>query len=139
MTTHPRPTLDETLMRMARVLAMRATCSRLSVGALVARDTRVISSGYNGVPSGLPHCQHTPNETSCTLAVHAEANAIAFAARAGCATEGATLYCTHSPCAQCSKLIINAGIERVVYATDYRDSSPARLLAAGVRVDQLVT
>jgi dCMP deaminase len=95
--------------------------------------------GYNGAPSGMPHCDPeicNPDEP-CTRTVHAEANAIAFAAKKGIETEGATLYTTASPCNDCAKLLINAGIKRVIFWERYRDASPMNLLmAAGVKVEQ---
>lgn len=129
-----RPTVDEMLLRVAQVIATRATCSRLSVGAVLAIEGRILSTGYNGAPAGMNHCLHT-NDESCKTAVHAEANAIAFAAKHGVSTRGSTLYTTHSPCLTCSHLIINAGVTRVVYELVYRDSGPLELLgSAGVLV-----
>lgn len=93
----------------------------------------MLSTGYNGPPSGLPHCQHE-NGTPCDDAVHAEANAIAFAARHGVAVEHATMYVTNSPCTGCAKLIINAGLSEVFYLEPYRDPSGIILLTrANVR------
>lgn len=132
-----RPTIDQTLMDTARVMARRSTCSRLQVGAVVARDTRVIASGWNGAPSGMPHCVHL-DSAPCRVSVHAEANAIAFAALSGVSTRGAVLYCTHAPCYDCSKLILNAGIARVVYAEEYRSTEGLTLLTAGGRVVEVV-
>lgn len=126
---------DELLGNIARRVARRSTCLRLSVGAVLARDGRIISMGYNGAPAGLPHCKPEtcgPDEV-CERTVHAEANAIAFAAKTGIETDGATLYTTHSPCNECAKLIINAGIKRVVFQKAYRDINPLQLLGeAGV-------
>src|SRR5687767_4618485 len=110
--------MDQVLMNVAREMARRGTCSRQRVGAVVARDGRILTSGYNGSPRGMLHCVHPPGETShvrgvdaptCTLAVHAEANAVAFAARHGIALDGATLYTTLSPCVPCAQLVVNAG------------------------------
>lgn len=116
-----RPSRDSVLMNMALAIADRGTCSRAKVGAIITRNGRPISSGYNGAPSMVDHCVHLPgNTTGCELAVHAEANAIAFAARYGVATEHAALYCTHEPCFNCAKLIINAGIREVYYLEPYR-------------------
>lgn len=130
-----RPTEDDMLLEVARVVSQRATCSRLSVGAVLAIEGRILSTGYNGAPSGMNHCLHT-NDKPCKTAVHAEANAIAFAAKHGVATYESTLYTTHSPCLTCSHLIINAGIIRVVYWLVYRDSGPLDLLkSAGLGVD----
>lgn len=122
------------LMMAAEVFAQRSTCSRLQVGAVISRDGRILSSGYNGAPAGLPHCKHTTLEDmferkGCTAATHAEANAIAFAARYGVAIEDTCLYTTHSPCINCAHLIINSGISSVIYNTEYRDSSGIELLA----------
>lgn len=125
----PRPGRDETLMAVAKVYALRSTCNRLHVGAVLAMSGRIISTGYNGPPSNLNHCDHQRDDpTPCSEAVHAEANAIAFAARHGLRTEHSTLYVTNQPCLGCAKLIINAGIRRVVYQYEYRDKSGVRLL-----------
>lgn len=115
-----RPTRHQTLLTVAAVIAQRSTCNRLNVGAVVAREGRILTTGYNGPPSGIDHCQHEEFETQCNLAVHAEMNAIAFAARYGMATQGAELFVTHAPCHNCAKLIINAGIVRVYYTMEYR-------------------
>jgi dCMP deaminase len=142
-----RPSMDQTLMQMAKLMADRATCSRAQVGAVIVIETRPVSSGYNGTAAGLPHCNHACDCTKlptnpdpkhhwvecasrqpCKFSVHAEANAIAFAAKNGVATEGATLYTTMAPCLECAKLIMNAGIVRVVAAEQYRDDSGTRLL-----------
>lgn len=139
MSEHPddRPSEDSTLLAVAAVIATRATCSRLHVGAVLARHGRVLSTGRNGAPTGLAHCRHTRDER-CEVSVHAEANAVAFAARTGALVEGATLYLTHAPCLDCAGLLINAGIVRVVYREPYRIVSGIEFLTkAGVRVDQL--
>lgn len=103
-------------------LAELGTCDRKRVGALIEFDRRIISTGYNGVPSGLPHCRHE-DDSPCTEAVHAEANAIAFAARHGLKVAGARLWTTLSPCYTCATLILNAGITKVRYIAEYRDTS----------------
>ncbi|WP_455363559.1 deoxycytidylate deaminase [[Eubacterium] cellulosolvens] len=126
---------DEVLVKHAALVAERSTCLRSQVGAVIAREGRIISTGYNGTPSGMPHC--TPTDCGpdhpCTKTVHAEANAIAFAARYGIKVEGSTLYTQISPCNDCAKLIINSGIRRVVFQDYYRDGQPLVLLAdAGV-------
>jgi len=130
---------DEMLMRIAMIVAMRGTCNRLQVGAVIALDGRIISTGYVGAPAGMPHCSpETCNVNQpCTRTMHAEANAIAWAARKGLPTEGATLYATHSPCHDvCAKLIINAGIKRVVYGTEYRKTEGIELLrSVGIIVE----
>ena len=111
------------MMQMAEIVAQRSTCDRLNVGAIIIKDGRVISTGYNGNVSGMPHCQHRMLDVPgipCTTAVHAEANAIVWAARHGVATEGTMLFTTHQPCLDCAKLIINAGIIRVFFKNEYR-------------------
>lgn len=130
-----RPSRDEKCLEHARVEARQSTCLRRQVGSVIALDGRIISTGYGGAPSKLPHC--TPetcnDQAPCTNTSHAEANAIAFAARHGLATEGATLYTTLSPCKTCADLIINAGITRVIYETPYRlTEGLERLTQAGI-------
>lgn len=124
-----RPTMDTTLLDMARVLARRSTCSRALVGAVIALNGRILSMGFNGAPSGIEHCVHAANDVSaCEVAVHAEANAVAFAAKHGVALNGSALFTTLSPCLKCAQLIINAGIVRVVIGKVYRDHSGPRML-----------
>ena len=123
-----RATRNQMLMGMAWSVADRSTCDRLNVGAVIARDGRVISSGYNGNLVGMDHCRHDPATGPCTSAVHAEANAILFAARYGTAVEGAQLFTTHEPCLDCAKLIVNAGITTVIYAMEYRKHDGLELL-----------
>lgn len=152
-----RPTRDELLVDHAKLVAQRSTCSRLQVGAVVHRDGRILVTGYNGAPAGMPHCDHScdcgyPGEggllyegrhlsscsslVPCTVSVHAECNAVAYAARLGIPVEGAELTTTHSPCLPCAQLIINAGITRVVYAWEYRLKEPIELLrSAGVAAE----
>lgn len=123
-----RPSRDELCMQIAHVVANRGTCSRAQVGAVIARDGRILVTGYNGPPAGMPHCTDPLGcsvldraaSGGCVRAVHAEANAIAYAARHGISTEGADLYCTHLPCLKCAELIINSGLARVFYHSDYR-------------------
>lgn len=113
-------------MNIAYVWAKRSTCNRGTmgaVGAVLARDGRIIGSGYNGVPPGVRHCQHdgTVDPVNvCTRAIHAERNALNFAARHGVRTEGATLYTTVSPCVSCCNDILACGIARVVFHQPYR-------------------
>lgn len=129
--------MSETLLDVARVMARRGTCSRARVGAVLARDGRVLATGYNGAPRGLHHCQHPAGESSedrepdavtCAVAVHAEANAVAFAARHGIALDGSTLYATHTPCVTCAQLLINAGVVEAFAGARYRDLAGVRLL-----------
>lgn len=137
-----RVSRDEMIMLIAGVVALRSTCKRGKVGCVITRDNRIISTGYVGAPAGLPHCIEGECEIGpdggCIATSHAEAGAIAFAARKGIATEGSTLYTTLSPCLSCAKDIINAGIKRVVYLREYRDLSGLTLLMrAGVSVLRL--
>lgn len=127
-----RPTRDQMLMQIAEVVSARGTCTRLQVGAVIARDGRVISTGYVGAAPGAEHCLDAGElrgpDGGCLRTIHAEANAIAFAARAGAETNGASLYCTHSPCFACAKLLVSAGIRHVVYGIEYRDVGPIEFL-----------
>lgn len=114
----------ELYLKIAQLLSLRATCKRLSVGCIIARDNRIISSGYNGpLPSEL-HCDHNicNMEMPCTKAVHAEQNAIMYAAKSGISLVGTILYCTHIPCEACAKLIVQAGVGGVTYANDFRNN-----------------
>lgn len=118
-----RPSWDEYFMELAKSVSTRATCRRRSVGAVIARNRRILSTGYNGAPRGVPHCEEYGCDITqrCQLAAHAEQNAIAQAAANGVSCEGATLYVTCQPCNACAKLIINSGIQRVVFEGDYPD------------------
>ena len=101
-------------MQVAEVFATRSTCSRAHVGVVIAREGRILTTGYNGAPAGMAHCNHSPDEVNgCQNAVHAEANAIAYAARYGISLEGAELYSTFMPCLACAQLVINAGIQQI--------------------------
>lgn len=123
---------DQMLMETAHVISHRGTCPRAQVGVVVARESRIVSTGYVGAPSGQSHCGDDGCEIGthggCIRTVHGESNAIAFAAREGLRTEGCDLYTTLAPCRECAKLIINAGIRRVVYHHAYRDTSGIDLL-----------
>jgi dCMP deaminase len=112
-------------MNIAREVATRATCDRKFVGAVVVRDRSILATGYNGSIRGLPHCDeegHLMEDNHCVRTVHAEANAIAQAARNGVRIEGASIYVTASPCWGCFRLIANAGILRIVFGEFYRDN-----------------
>ena len=136
-TPYIRPSRDEWLMDIAWQVARRGTCSRRQVGAVISLEGRILSVGYNGAPAGMDHCVHT-TDSPCTVAVHAEANAIFFAARHGIGLEGSTLYATTMPCLNCSQAVINAGIKRVVSGSDYREFRGKRLLeGALIVVDRL--
>lgn len=112
--------LDQRYLRMARIWAENSYCKRRQVGALVVKDKMIISDGYNGTPSGFENvCEDEGNVTK-SYVLHAEANAITKLARSSNNSDGSTLYITDSPCIECAKLIIQAGIKRVVYANKYR-------------------
>lgn len=162
---------DEMFGHICEVVAQRSTCLRSQVGALIVKDGRIVSMGYNGPVSGMPACIEKPplwdmategpygrNDTlgfeleemrkkvtermcmgpGCTRSLHAETNAIAFAARAGVSVEGCTMYCSMSPCINCAKVIVNSGIKELVYLQGYRDMSGVSLLKkAGIKVTQL--
>jgi len=118
-------------MQIARTVATRATCPRASVGAVLTRDKRILTTGYNGAPRGIAHCTDAGCmlvDGHCLRATHAEANAIVQGALHGVGLAGATAYCTHQPCAGCSKLLISAGVERIVYADAYPDAIAEALL-----------
>lgn len=112
--------LDRRYLRMAQIWAENSYCSRRQVGALIVKDKMIISDGYNGTPSGFPNVCEGADGLTLPYVLHAEANAITKIARSGNNSEGATLYITDSPCIECAKLIIQAGISRVVYARNYR-------------------
>lgn len=129
-----RPDRNVVLMQTAKAFAMRSTCSRAQVGAVFSKDGRILSTGYNGAPARMEHCQHFANETEgCRVSVHAEANGIAWAARNGVSLDMSTVHTTLSPCYACCQLMINAGVAYVMYLNLYRDQSGLNLLsAAGV-------
>jgi dCMP deaminase len=133
-----RPTWDEYFMRIAHEVATRSTCPRLAVGAVIVRDKRILTTGYNGSPSGMPHCvdvgcliRIVDGRESCQRTLHAEQNAIIQAAYHGVSVTGASIYCTHQPCLLCVKMIMNAGIEEVRYAGGYPDPLAMELAAEG--------
>ncbi|AWY05230.1 deoxycytidylate deaminase [Gordonia phage Margaret] len=127
------------LMELAHTVALRGTCSRLQVGALAVRGGQILSTGYNGAPAGLEHCYHRPGAIEpCFQSIHAEANAVACAARYGVSLEGATLYVTDAPCLSCAGLIINAGIDAIRFDRPYRDRTGIqRLYDAGLSVQEV--
>ena len=127
--------LDLRYLRMARIWAENSYCRRRQVGALVVKDKMIISDGYNGTPSGFENVCEDENNVTKPYVLHAEANAITKLARSENNSDGATLYVTASPCIECSKLIIQAGIRRVVYAEKYRLEDGINLLRrAGIEV-----
>ncbi|MDR2179725.1 MAG: cytidine/deoxycytidylate deaminase family protein [Synergistaceae bacterium] len=127
-----RPDWDTYFIAIAMMAATRSTCLRRQVGAVITRDRQIVSTGYNGAPSGTAHCLDigclremlgipSGERHEMCRGSHAESNAIAQAARMGIATDGAALYCTHEPCSLCTKVILNAGIVKVVYMHPYPD------------------
>lgn len=144
-----RSSWDDYFMGIALQVATRATCDRKHVGAVIALNKTIVSTGFNGAPRGLPHCDDVGHEMkemggreSCVRTVHAEANALAQAARTGSRVEGGTLYTTASTCYDCLKLIINAGIIRVVnkefYGSRYGMSSAMADLAMQAGIEFLI-
>lgn len=126
-----RPSWDTYFMDIAHLVATRATCPRLSVGAVLVKDRRILATGYNGAPRGISHCPTGGHESDwpggclkaghCIRALHAEQNALLSAAMIGTPCAGSTIYVTNQPCNMCAKMIINAGIERVIYKGSYLD------------------
>lgn len=158
--TRTRISRDTMFTMICQVVAQRSTCWRSQVGAVIVKEGRVVSMGYNGPVSGMPACEDLPNVlecptdgtfnlwkenhplmcqgAGCTRSLHAETNAIAFAARAGVSVEGCTMYCTMSPCINCAKVIVNSGIKKLVYMEKYRDTTGLDLLrSAGITVVHL--
>ena len=138
-----RPGWDEYFMQIARTVATRATCPRLSVGAVLVRDHRILTTGYNGAPRGVAHCTEAGCllvKAHCARATHAEANAIVQGALHGVSLSGSIAYCTHQPCVNCSKLLISAGVTKIVYDVGYPDPVASELLAeAGVAIVHFAT
>lgn len=129
---------DKAYLRMAKEWSLLSYCKRKQVGAIIVRDRMIISDGYNGTPSGFDNCCEDESGLTNWYVLHAEANAILKVARSTQTCEGATLYITLSPCKDCSKLIHQSGIKRVVYQTGYKDSSGIDfLIKAGVQVNQI--
>ncbi len=122
-----KPSFDHIFMKLATDLALRSHCVKAQVGAVLARDTRIISIGYNGPPAGTHNCDEEwpehgcarDSKGSCSLALHAEQNAILYAVKNGARLEGATLYTTLSPCIACARLIFSAGIKQVYFSKSY--------------------
>lgn len=133
-----RPSWNEYFLNIAHEVAKRSTCERAQVGAVIVRDKRILTTGYNGSPRGLPHCNEVGclmENDHCVRTLHAEQNAIIQAALHGVITEGATIYVTHQPCFICAKTIINAGISEIVYDKEYQDDRSLDFLQqAGVEI-----
>lgn len=144
-----RPSWDQYFIDMLEVVKSRSTCLRRQVGALIVKDKRIISTGYNGAPMNCRHCEETgclrdqlniPSGERHELcrAIHAEQNAIVQAAYSGVSLNGSTIYVTAQPCVLCAKMIINAGIEKIIFKGDYPDELAMNLLKeSGVRVVRL--
>ncbi len=129
---------DASYMEMAAVWAKNSYCKRRQVGALIVKDRMIISDGYNGTPSGFENICEDESGATKPYVLHAEANAITKVAKSGNSSEGATLYVTAAPCIECSKLIIQAGIRRVVYKDEYRLTDGIDLLRkAGIEVEKI--
>ena len=148
---HIRPSWDGYFMKIAEVVGERATCDRGRSGCVIVKDKRILVTGYVGAPVGVAHCDEVGHEMHtvvqedgtqskhCIRTTHAEQNAIANAARKGVAVEGGTLYCHMTPCYTCAKILINAGIERVVAKKDYHASKRSKEVfkEAGVELEIL--
>jgi dCMP deaminase len=122
--SHTRPSWDDYFMDITFQVAKRSTCDRARVGAVIVKDKRILTTGYNGSPAGLPHCDeigHLMVDGHCVRTLHAEQNAIIQGALHGVSVAGGTIYVTHQPCITCAKMIINAGIKRVICFDSYPD------------------
>lgn len=131
--------LDKRYLEMARIWAQNSYCKRKQVGALIVKDKMIISDGYNGTPSGFENnCEDEENKTK-PYVLHAEANAITKVAKSNNSSKDATLYITTSPCLECSKLIIQSGIRRVVFCDKYRNEDGLKLLErAGIEIFHII-
>jgi len=140
MNKNDRPPWDQYFMSIAALVAQRATCLRRQVGAVFVRDKRIITTGYNGVPSGIRHCleigclretKGVPSGERHELCrgLHAEQNAIIQAALYGVSLDGTTLYCTNQPCSICSKMLINVRVKKIIYASGYADELAVEMLS----------
>jgi len=138
MTAKKQQILDQRYLKMADIWAQNSYCKRRKVGALLVKDKMIISDGYNGTPSGFENVCEDENDKTKSYVLHAEANAITKVAKSGNNSLGATLYVTSSPCLECSKLIIQAGIKRVVFTENYRLEDGINLLKrANIDVEQI--
>ena len=145
-----RPSWPEYFMSIAQLVATRSTCLRRAVGAVLVKDKRILATGYNGAPTGIRHCIETgclrerlqvkPGEKhELCRGLHAEQNVIIQAAYYGVMTQGTTLYSTHKPCIICSKMIINAGIKKIVFLDGYPDALADEMLAeANIELERLL-
>jgi len=142
-----RPTWDEYFIEICRMVGSRSTCDRGKTGAVIVRDKRIIATGYAGSPVGLAHCDEVGHEFKdtihadgsiskhCVRTIHAEQNAIAQAAKFGTAVDGSTVYCTMTPCYVCAKILINAGVKRVVADRDYHVSEESKRVLKEAGID----
>lgn len=138
ITSEKQHLLDERYLRMASIWAENSYCIRRKVGALIVKDKMIISDGFNGTPSGFENICEDDNDLTKPYVLHAEANAITKVARSNNSSEGATLYITDAPCIECAKLIIQAGIKRIVYSRSYRIDDGLKLLQrAGIECVRL--
>jgi dCMP deaminase len=129
---------DIVYLKMAREWSNLSYCERKKVGALIVKNGMIISDGFNGTPSGFDNCCETDEWTTHWYVIHGEANAILKCAKHGQSCEGATIYQTHSPCKDCSKLILQSGIKRLVYSEDYKDSEGIDfLINSGIEVKKI--
>jgi dCMP deaminase len=148
---HERPSWDEYFMKIAEMVGSRSTCDRAyNAGSVITKNNRIVSSGYVGSPIGLPHCDEAGHEMHtvtnedgtttrhCIRTTHHEQNAICQAARYGIALDGATLYCKMTPCYTCAKMIINAGIKRVVCAQDYHAGEKSKNIFKEAGIDYVL-
>ena len=144
-----RPDWDSYFMEIAQIVSKRSTCLRRAVGAVLVKDKQILATGYNGTPKGLPHCEevgclreqlHVPSGQMHELCrgIHAEQNSVIQAAVNGVSISGSTLYCTHQPCVVCSKILINAGIKRIVYANPYPDKLAAEMMHEAGNIEMVV-
>lgn len=140
--TTKRPSWNEFFMAQSRLVSERSTCSRLSVGATIVKDNRVIANGYNGSVSGDEHCIDVGChviDNHCVRTIHAEMNALLQCAKYGTETKGAVIYVTHFPCLNCTKSLIQAGITKIYYGEDYRNNDYAiqLLMSAGIATQHI--
>ena len=144
-----RPDWDSYFMEMAQVASKRSTCMRRSVGAVIVKDKRLLATGYNGTPRGMAHCEevgclrtklNVPSGKMHELCrgIHAEQNAVIQAAVHGVSVDGGTLYCTHQPCVVCTKILINAGISRIVYANPYPDELAENMMKEATELEIVI-
>ena len=145
-----RPSWSEYFMAITKLVAKRSTCMRRAVGAILVKDKRILATGYNGAPAGLRHCEEVgclretrsiPSGERHELCrgLHAEQNVIIQAAYHGISIKGSTLYCTNKPCAICTKMIINAGIRKIVYEEGYDDDLASQMLTeAGIEEEKYI-